>query len=100
MDLGSLTLEKVAVSRLHEQVFYGSLTIRKNGTAHEVDCRPSDAINLAVRQDVPMFVAAEVMEQAGELPNESGVYRFKGSKARAGASWQSLLLGGEGEFYV
>jgi RNA polymerase sigma factor (sigma-70 family) len=98
MDLGSLTLEKVAVSRLHGQVFYGSLTIRKNGTTHEVDCRPSDAINLAVRQDVPMFVAAEVMEQAGELPNESGVYRFKGSKARAGASWQSLLLGGEGEF--
>jgi RNA polymerase sigma factor (sigma-70 family) len=98
MDLGSLTLEKVAVSRLHEQVFYGSLTIRKNGTTHEVDCRPSDAINLAVRQDVPMFVAAEVMEQAGELPNESGMYRFKGSKARAVASWQSLLLGGEGAF--
>jgi hypothetical protein len=91
MDLGRLTLENVVVSRLHENVFYGSLNIRKNGTVHEVDCRPSDAINLAVRQNAPIFVADEVMEAAGTLPDEDGIYRFECSPSRPGLSWHSLL---------
>ncbi len=98
MDLGNLKLENVAVSRLHETIFYGSLTIRKNGTTHEIDCRPSDAINLAVRQDVPMFVAPEVMTQAGVLPDEDGMYRFQAPESRPGISWQSQLTGEEGTF--
>ncbi|MEZ5266867.1 MAG: DUF151 domain-containing protein [Acidimicrobiales bacterium] len=30
-----------------------------------VDCRPSDAIALAVRLDVPVFVAEAVVDEAG-----------------------------------
>ena len=98
MDLGNLKLEKVAVSRLHEQIFYGSLTIHKNGTIHDIDCRPSDAINLAVRQNVPIFVAAEVMDLAAVLSDEDGLYRFKDPISKSGISWQSQLTGEEGEF--
>jgi RNA polymerase sigma factor (sigma-70 family) len=91
MDLGSLKLENIIISRLHENVFFGSLNIRKNGTIHEVDCRPSDAINLAVRQNVPMFVAEEVMDAAGTQPDEDNVYRFEFSPTRPGMGWYSLL---------
>jgi hypothetical protein len=35
-----------------------------------VDSRPSDAIALAVRVGAPIFVAEEVMDQAGMMPEE------------------------------
>ena len=34
----------------------------------EIDSRSSDAIALAVRVKVPIFVAAEVMDEVGVLP--------------------------------
>jgi bifunctional DNase/RNase len=34
----------------------------------EIDCRPSDAIALAVRTKVPIFIAEEVMDVAGVEP--------------------------------
>jgi bifunctional DNase/RNase len=40
----------------------------------EVDCRPSDAIALAIRLDTPLFVAEEVMTEAGVAPNADGSY--------------------------
>jgi bifunctional DNase/RNase len=33
----------------------------------EIDARPSDALTLALRVKAPIFVAPEVMEQAGEF---------------------------------
>jgi uncharacterized protein len=36
-----------------------------NGRTVEVDSRPSDAIALAVRAKVPIFVAERVLDQAG-----------------------------------
>jgi uncharacterized protein len=77
LDLGSLTLEEVAVSRLHEQVFYGTLTIRQeNGRQVEVDCRPSDALTIALHLGAPIRVAAPVMAHVGIPPESDGTYRF------------------------
>ena len=44
-------------------------------TQYEIDARSSDAINLALRAEVPVFVAEEVMDAAGivvpdELPED------------------------------
>jgi bifunctional DNase/RNase len=41
-----------------------------NGKQLEIDSRPSDAIALAVRVEVPIFVAEKVMEEAGIVPEE------------------------------
>jgi bifunctional DNase/RNase len=35
-----------------------------------IDSRPSDAIALAVRVDVPIYVAESVMDKAGIVPSE------------------------------
>jgi RNA polymerase sigma factor (sigma-70 family) len=82
LDLGQIVIEQAVVARLHENCFYANLVVTTGSTRAEVDCRPSDAINLAVRLGVPIFVAAEVMEQAGkplDAPLEEGVV------------WESLL---------
>ena len=42
----------------------GALTVRKDGEIVPVDCRPSDAIAVAVTARVPIYVAESVLEEA------------------------------------
>jgi RNA polymerase sigma-70 factor (ECF subfamily) len=61
-------VEQVAVSSLRDEVFYAVVSVSTpQGASHEIDARPSDALNLALRVDAPIFVAEAVMEQAGVL---------------------------------
>jgi hypothetical protein len=60
----------VLISDLRNDVFYARLVIDVNGKQIEIDSRPSDAIAVAVRVKVPIFVAEHVMERAGIQPDE------------------------------
>lgn len=57
-------LRDVFINDLREGTYFAKLRIRQNGEMIEVDCRPSDAIALAVTAKVPIFVAEEVLEEA------------------------------------
>ena len=63
-------VEHVLVNDLSHDVFYARVRINVNGQAIDIDSRPSDAINLAVRLKVPIFVEDTVMERAGIEPEE------------------------------
>jgi bifunctional DNase/RNase len=58
----------ILVSGLHNDTFYARISVSVNGRQMEIDSRPSDAIALAVRVGVPIYVEEEVMEQAGIVP--------------------------------
>jgi uncharacterized protein len=57
-------LQDIFISELSEHTYFAKLRIRKEGELIEVDCRPSDAIALAVTAKVPIFVAEGVIEEA------------------------------------
>ncbi|HLI51457.1 MAG TPA: bifunctional nuclease family protein [Thermomicrobiaceae bacterium] len=59
------TISEIRVTDLRDDVFYARIIIQQNGAALEIDSRPSDAIALAVRAKVPIFVDESVMERAG-----------------------------------
>jgi bifunctional DNase/RNase len=63
-------LIQVEVISLSDDVFYGNLVLEINGERRVVDCRPSDALALAARMDVPIMVSEDVMSQAGIVPEE------------------------------
>lgn len=63
-------LLRVEVISLKDDVFYGSIVAETGGEVVEIDCRPSDAIALAVRAHVPILVSRDVMESAGIVPEE------------------------------
>jgi len=63
-------LLRVEIISLSDDVFYGNLVLDVEGTIHQVDCRPSDALALAARMDVPIMVAEEVIERAGITPED------------------------------
>ena len=64
-------LLRVEVTELKNEVFYGNLVVETtNGHIVNVDTRPSDAIALAVRTNVPIMVSKQVIDEAGIIPDE------------------------------
>ena len=68
-DLGGV-VRRILVTSLRDDVFFATIVIEAAGRQVEVDARPSDAIALAVRTKVPIFVDESVMESAGVLFGE------------------------------
>jgi len=66
-ELGG-NVSHILINELREMVFYARLFIDVDGTMLEVDCRPSDAIAVAVRAKVPIFVNEPILDEAGILP--------------------------------
>ena len=64
-------LDYILVHTLANDTFYGSLFIEVDDELIEVDCRPSDAMAIAVRVGAPIYVDEDVMEKAGVEPQEN-----------------------------
>jgi len=64
-------LVRVQVDDLREGVFIGSIFIRQGARIIELDARPSDAIALAVGNDIPVYVAEHVVRYAGTPLDDS-----------------------------
>jgi uncharacterized protein len=63
-------LLRIEVSSLKDDVFYATIVAELQGEPVEIDSRPSDAIALAVRAHIPIFVDSEVMAKAGITPDK------------------------------
>lgn len=62
------TVEHVVISELKNEVYYARVIVEANGRHLEIDSRPSDAIALAVRVRVPIYIEEAVMEKAAVQP--------------------------------
>ena len=60
----------IVVSDLANDTFYARLHMDVDERHMELDCRPSDAIALAVRVKVPIFAEESVLEKAGIILEE------------------------------
>jgi|GEM_PF-558760 len=58
----------VTVTSIKRGVFYAVIEINAGGKTIEIDARPSDAIALALRLGVSVYVAEGVMQEAGHEP--------------------------------
>ncbi|MCB2180158.1 bifunctional nuclease family protein [bacterium] len=64
-------LIRVEVVELKDEVFFGNVVIETdNGHQLNIDSRPSDALALAVRANIPIMVATKVMDEAGIVPEQ------------------------------
>jgi len=60
----------ILINGLEKNTYFAQIVLDVDGDTIEIDSRPSDAIALSVRVSAPIFVAEEVMDQAGLLPEE------------------------------
>ncbi len=70
LDQMNVAITRVEVSSLQDDIFYGTLILEGDRGKYQIDCRPSDAIAIAVRAHVPIMVAEEVMKEASIVPEE------------------------------
>ncbi len=68
-ELG-ISVSRIVVTSLTEEVFFARLHVKQDGREIDIDSRPSDAIALAVRFGCPIFVATEVLDRAGVVPEK------------------------------
>lgn len=68
-DMGG-TVSHIIVNDIHDNTFFARIVIEHYGRNVEIDSRPSDAIALAVRTDVPIYVETHVLDQAGVFFDE------------------------------
>lgn len=57
-------VDRIVITELREGTFYAVIQMQQNGSSYEVSSRPSDAIALAVRVNVPIFANEEVLTEA------------------------------------
>jgi len=54
-------VQDIVISELREHTYYAQLRVRQAGELITIDCRPSDAIAIAVTARVPIYVAEDVL---------------------------------------
>jgi bifunctional DNase/RNase len=59
-----LSLDKIIIHSLQDNTFYAVLCMHQGKTKKEIDCRPSDAISIALRMNSPIWVMEEVIADA------------------------------------
>lgn len=75
-----VSVDRIVVTQLRERTFYAEIQMTQDGESIVVSSRPSDAIALAVRANVPVFADDEVLAEAGieiEDDDEQEVEQFK-----------------------
>jgi hypothetical protein len=98
LDQLGVRIDRVVISELSEETYHARLYLERDGLEVEVDARPSDALALAVRGEVPIFAAQEVLDQAAlggdpdadesDEPPQSNAPEAGSSEARDAASRQ------------
>jgi bifunctional DNase/RNase len=56
------TLQEVIINRLEQATYFAALRIRQQDRLVEVDIRPSDAFNLAIRESTPIYITNQVLD--------------------------------------
>ena len=60
-------IEGITISGLENDTYFARIGVRMGEKMVDIDSRPSDALAIAVRASVPIFVEEDVMEKAGVL---------------------------------
>ena len=71
IDTFSVKVNSVCITAIEDITFYALVKLELNGKEYEIDSRPSDALALAIRSEVPIYVEEEVIEENGFIEKES-----------------------------
>jgi hypothetical protein len=77
-------IDQTAGNKIPGRTFFARLILDKDGERLPMDCRPSDAIALALSFKAPIYVAEKVMDVAGQILDET--LNASGGKGEAGAA--------------
>lgn len=65
LDSLGIIMKAVIIRELKDNIFFAVIVLEQNGRRWEIDARPSDAMNLAIRRKCRIFSYRKVIEMAG-----------------------------------
>ena len=57
-----LNVKQMVITDIREDTYYAEIQVEKEGELYRLDSRPSDAVALALRFDVPIYMATGLIE--------------------------------------
>jgi RNA polymerase sigma factor (sigma-70 family) len=93
LEAAGATVERVSVNSLREETFYATIMLATESGTKEVDARPSDALNLALRVEAPIYVADDVMAKSaftGEVDEKLDEEAASHGREPGPGNWRSL----------
>ena len=70
MDRLGASIKSIIINDIQDGTFYANIILKANWTEMKIDSRPSDAIAVAVRAGVPIYVEEAVLDKAGVKPSQ------------------------------
>ena len=61
----NVVLTKILIDGCSQDIFYAKMLFNVNGEEKVIDCRPSDAIAVGLRMNVPIYAESCVLEKHG-----------------------------------
>jgi len=89
MDMVNIQVNKIEVCDLKDNTYYALIHFKFNGEEMTIDARPSDAIALSLRLEVPIFVSEEVIDKSAQIDLKAEPQ----DKSEKGKKWQEILEG-------
>ncbi|REA63099.1 hypothetical protein DSL64_05635 [Dyadobacter luteus] len=65
------TLKEIVISDLKEGIFYAKIVCKDELREIEIDARPSDAIAIGLRFDIPIYTYEAILSEAGIISSSS-----------------------------
>lgn len=97
----TMPVRRVVIHSVEGQVFHAVAVVERDSRLREIDCRPSDAVALALRTDAPIFLTGELLDLAGisSAPDDADLDRtisrfYELEPQILGDSDSTALLGG------
>jgi len=66
-NVAGLKIKSAIMNKLEKDTYYAKLVLISRDKSYEIDCRPSDALAVALRVDAPIFADEKVLNKAGIL---------------------------------
>lgn len=97
LELGGQHIERAVIERGAGRCYFATLTVALGEDLHEIDARPSDALNLAARSGARVYVAAGLLDEHA-LPSTDelearlteNLARIPDKDAQLPGEWRSL----------
>lgn len=70
IDAVEISVDRIVIHDIKNNTFFAKIHLAKDGKEYEIDSRPSDAIALALRVEVPIFVSETVIMEATIMDKE------------------------------
>ena len=72
LSVTGAVVEEAYINDVREGVFYALVSLRFSDQVHQIDMRPSDAVNLAIRTKCPLLINEKVIQFSIDLEESRG----------------------------